>query len=539
MTQVCFKCMKSNGSILSRNGASKLYCADCFSEFCVKTLKNGLFVHCGLPSSEPIAVGVSGGYNSMFLLYQLGVLRVMGTVRGGEGRTEFVFLPFHLCEEELVCPFPSSRSSISSCSGSSNAGAPVEELPQRTSLGIRSVVDSAPEFSSLRAKRQHSFQEYLKEHFQLIQKTILEQLEKWEWASQPLFSQDHDEQSLKVFRFSDFFSKDQMDFLHAVLHDSSMSHDCREELYYRVREGALRAAAHRLSEEWKTRNAGGSPKDVLDIPASTPMNASSLSQWVHYMSGENAVRCCVSALHSVVTGGGGCSLLQHAGFCSFFHHVRQMRPLRMLLSNEIVFFNRLHHIEAFYTPTLSTGISFSSVRRVLEGFTYEMMATHRTILFNVLTVVSHLDPKRLFPVSSGSLEGENGVDLKKKKHMVFSKVASRHKYLSMSKPPQLQYTWDSPSITSLQEKMCFMCGCPIHSEAVVSISETKEVPTYLTGQTETTAKAEDGEELCTESGLVCCIPCRECINSTFYCRKGATTWSSSSWIEICRTFLES
>lgn len=530
MAQVCFKCKVGTGTFLSRNGVSKLYCSDCFSDFCVKTFKNSLFGHCGLSSNEPIAVAVSGGINSMFLLYQLGVLRVMGTIRGGEGRTEFIFLPFHLCEEELVL---ASTSPVAFSAGTNISGdMPLEEGLFSTFSSTRGAGDSSPKRFSPSAKRQATFFEHLRVQFQLLPLSILKQMEKWEWASQPLFPQQRNEPPLKVFNYSDFFSEDQMEFLCTVLHHRNISHDCREELYYRVRESVLRAAAHRLSCDWKKKKE--TLPDSHDM-ASGILSFNRVSQWVHYISGENAVRCCVNALNSVVTGGGGCSLLQQAGFCSFFHHVRQMRPLRMLLPNEVVLFCRLHHLEGLYTPTLSTGMSVSSVRRVLEGFTYELMSVHRTILFNVLTVVSHLDAERLFPLSSRSLDSEKGVDAHKKKHMVFSKVMSRHEYLSKNDPPQLPFRGGAGSVAD-EEKMCFMCGCPIHSGAAANVSEGKQSSAVVGEQEHEEDQYGDSREAGKRTDLVCCIPCRECINSTFYSKRNIAPLSS--WIEICKSILQ-
>lgn len=531
MSQRCFKCSEASGSIPSRNGVSKLYCVDCFSEFCVKALKNSLFTHCGLPSDEPVAVGVSGGINSMFLLYQLGILRVMGSMRGGEGRTTFFFLPFHLCEEELVLPVTSSPPSVSSSCTSSSNSSPFEQLIQSRSSATDSSTRLSLSSLPLQFKQQNSLLDHLKNQFQLLQTSILQQMERWEWSNQPLFSHQQGAETLKLFCYSDFFSEAEMNFLRAVLHSSHISHNCREELYFRVREGVLRAAACRMSSDWKNSH----PQSVTTAEA-VPLHSTGMSQWVHYLSGDNALRCSVNALHSIVSGGGGCNLVQRAGFCSFFYHVRQMRPLRMLLSKEIFFFNRIHGIEGLYTPTLSTGSSLSSVRRVLDEFIHEMVSSHQTIVFNVLSAVSHLDTERLFPLSSDSLDGQKESDMPQKKRAVFGKVVARHEYLIKNRPPHLLSFWDSPSSSSTEEKMCFMCGCPIYCAEAVRVAESEAISGSGVNE-ENEQELNQNDAKSTEmSCLVCCIPCRECLNSTFYSKRGVGSLSMAPWIDICKNY---
>lgn len=532
MSQRCFKCSEASGSIPSRNGLSKLYCVDCFSEFCVKTMKNSLFTHCGLPSDEPIPVGVSGGMNSMFLLYQLGILRIMGSMRGGEGHTTFLFLPFHLCEEELVLPLSSSLPLTSYSSTSSSNFSPLEQLRQSRSLATDNSTRLSSTSLPLQSKQESSLLEHLKDQFRLLKTTISQQMQRWEWGNQPLFSHKQDEETLKLFCYSDFFSEAEIDFLRAVLHSSHISHNCREELYFRVKEGVLRAAACRMTSDWK-KNHPQSVTRSEGVPQLSPC----MSHWVHYLSGDNALRCSVNALHSIVSGGGGCNLVQRAGFCSFFYHVRQMRPLRMLLSKEVFFFNRMHGIEGLYTPTLSTGSSLPSVRRVLDEFIHEMVSSHQTIVFNVLSVVSHLDTERLFPFSSDSLGSQNEADKSQKKRALFGKVASRHEYLIKNSPPHLLPFWNSPSPSPTEEKMCFMCGCPIYRAEAVPLAENDII-------SETEVNQECGHELSQndsksreESCLVCCIPCRECLNSTFYSKRSVGPTSLAPWLGICKNYV--
>lgn len=104
----CFKCHKASGCVPSRDGISKLYCNDCFALYCTKLVRDGLFMHCQVASSEPIAVAVSGGLASMFLLHQLGMLRLQQRHQRKDAANnvatidELNLLPFHLNEHELL-----------------------------------------------------------------------------------------------------------------------------------------------------------------------------------------------------------------------------------------------------------------------------------------------------------------------------------------------------------------------------------------------------------------------------------------------------
>eukprot|EP00796_Vickermania_ingenoplastis_P004289 gene4289-3105_t len=422
---LCFKCKGSTGSIPSRDGGSKLYCINCFVGFCSRTMKDTLFGPCALPCEEPIVVGVSGGPNSLFLLHQLGILRAQGALRGGGGATRFFFLPFHLREDELILP-------------------PLRVSPPNTRKETL--------WEATRVK--------LSQQFEVLQQQLEQHVYEWSWASAALFERD----AITVFRYSDFFTPTEMQFLLSVLHHPHISLTSREMLYARVKEKILVLAARRVREKWDGQ------------PECSHSGACS-SQWLHLVLGDNAVKCCITALQTVVTGGGGCALLHHASFRGYAHQAVHLRPMRMLLPREVLLYNRVHGITGGYTPALRTGTSLASIHSVLEEFVYRSTVTHRTVLFNVLTVVTRLDAQKLAPTTSGVLDCTKGVEHMEKKHMVFSKAMHHHHYLITHAPPILK---------GCGEHLCFCCGCPVSF---------------------CTPNAADARHLC--------VPCRDCINDTF------------------------
>lgn len=116
---LCFKCHKTTGRVASRDGVTKLYCNDCFALYCIKLVRDGLFMHCQVASNEPIAVAVSGGPASMFLLHQLGMLRLQQRHQRKDAANnvatldELILLPFHLNEHELlVQPLTSGKKTV-------------------------------------------------------------------------------------------------------------------------------------------------------------------------------------------------------------------------------------------------------------------------------------------------------------------------------------------------------------------------------------------------------------------------------------------
>lgn len=515
----CFKCKKNTGSVPSRDGAAKLYCTDCFSEFCTKTFRDTLFGSCAFPSDEPIAVGVSGGPNSLFLLYQLGVLRCQGMLRGGEGRTSFLLLPFHLREDELVippmCPL-------------------IEEGVERTARNNAWRTWNG----AARQERMASFTEVLERQFEVVQNEVERNVGAWEWANVRLFEPG----ALRIFRYSDFFTPEELIFLKSILHHPHVSLTCREELYTRIRHNILMSAAKRLCSEWAFQQE----QDLRQSGRGATHQQAS-SSWMHFISGENAVRCCINALHSLVVGGGASRMLQQAGFRSFSHRVVGMRPLRMLLPKEIVLFNRLQGMGISYTPALSTGTSLPSFYRVLETFVYQTTVNHRTIIFNVLTIVSRLNADALFPVTASVLDSQKGIETMDKKRMVFSKAAYRHAFLQENPAPRISYsssalldTQDSNVVNAHAEianKDSLLTSGPLCSMGAAPVSTVnhddhqQEVLCFVCGVPFSISDGDNRNEL--RSPMVndvthspsnmLCLSCRECINDTF-----AAKWELSA-----------
>lgn len=446
----CFKCKASSASIPSRDGVSKMYCVDCFTFFCSKLFRDTLFSQCALPSDEVIAVGVSGGIHSMFLLHQLGILKNEGLSRGGEGHTKLLFFPFHLREDELIQP--SSDSGHTTVSSSSS-----RHLSQFASL-------------------QHR---------------ITDQAYQWKWSSEALYAPG----TIRIFTYKDFYSPSEISFLRGLLH-SSLSLTCREELYHRIRQSTFTAAVNRITAEYQSAEG----------PSRAP------SPWLHFLTGSGALRCGVEALYSlVVAGGGGAAMVQSSGFRSYLHNVVHLRPLRMLLPKEILFYNRIWGIGGSYTPSLSTGTSSPSFKRVLETFLYESLTTHRAVLFNVLSVTTKVDLVALgLPLTAAVLNPSNGVELMNKKRMVFARAKHHHHYLSSHPPPVLEGTRpderEGDGSHEGKEKMCVVCGIPISS-----------APSLLSAQVQTAA-------------YVVCVSCRECINEVFLVKNDVT--SLEHWMSV-------
>ncbi|CAG9571011.1 conserved hypothetical protein [Leishmania major strain Friedlin] len=173
MTQ-CFKCKQAIGTVVSRDGPTKLYCPDCFLAYCAGAVRENAFQQCRVPSDTPLAVAVSGGPNSMMLLRELGQLRYktrdqirrqhltpqrQAPAQGGKSRStptsspparstplasSLILLPFHLCEDELVLPLPPPLSSSTSSPSSLHAISGRHEAVNR----VRSAMEE--QFATLR-----------------------------------------------------------------------------------------------------------------------------------------------------------------------------------------------------------------------------------------------------------------------------------------------------------------------------------------------------------------------------------------------------
>ncbi|CCW66813.1 unnamed protein product [Phytomonas sp. Hart1] len=357
-----------------------MYCDHCFTEFCTKTTRDQLFSHCYLPCEEPVVVGVSGGPHSLFLLHQLGILRKQGELRQGAGAVNFELLPFHLREDELVLP-PLQASS------------------------------SPAESSKDDAQKVNPFASETTEHVQQLRDTLLRQFDQlealvrgmegeWEYANCPLFSPDE----IQIYSYSDFLRPQELQMLRGCLHHPRLPLTPREELYERVRQRVLNLATRKRTAQWraakaekerenKERNllfssslAESSPEANGVIESSKPSPS-----WHHLAVGDGVPRCCIAALKVIVQGGTGEQIAHQSSSRGYMADIVVLRPLRALLTKEIIFYNRLHGIACGYTPALCTATSLPSLHRVLEQFVHSLVSNYWTSAFNVLNTVKKIE----------------------------------------------------------------------------------------------------------------------------------------------------
>lgn len=348
LTAPCFKCKKDFGSITSRDGPSMLYCVDCFTEFISKNVRDHLFSQCYLPCDTPVAMGVSGGNHSLLLLHLLGIIRLQGQLRQGAGRVSFVILPFHLREDDLVSPPPPSG------------------------------VSSSPPRQAVECIRD-SFTEQLG----LLECHARQQPCTWQYASSALYTPEE----VVVFRYSDFLSADDLTALRMLIHHPRKSLTEREEVYDRVKRSVLALAARRVTAQWVETHPR--PSTGVTSPYNFPqLQEGSEHGWVHLLLGDGSVNCAVSALHAIVSRGGGDHFCLRSAARGYEHQVVTMRPLRTLLPKEVVLYNRIHGVIGSYTPVLSTGTTLRSMHTVLESFVLTTMQSYRTSIFNILNMVS-------------------------------------------------------------------------------------------------------------------------------------------------------
>jgi tRNA(Ile)-lysidine synthase TilS/MesJ len=99
---LCFKCSGAPAVVASREGRSKSLCAACHVDFVIRNSRDALFRESFVPVDTFVAIGVSGGVNSMALAHLLGVLRQQNLQRGGNGKIVFDFHLVHIDESELL-----------------------------------------------------------------------------------------------------------------------------------------------------------------------------------------------------------------------------------------------------------------------------------------------------------------------------------------------------------------------------------------------------------------------------------------------------
>ncbi|RNF04544.1 cytoplasmic tRNA 2-thiolation protein 2 [Trypanosoma rangeli] len=408
---LCFKCGRSQGVASSRDGAKKPYCAECFVEFCTRHIRDNLFKHCGVPCEVPLVVAVSGGPGSMALLHQLGVLRMQNRMRPKRGQITFTFIPLHLREDELVVPLLSDDAE-------SHVGGPQQ-------VELRRIADA------------------MTGQFEKLEKMIRTQCVQWEFGSVPLFTTDE----VCVVRYSDYLSPSEMRVFRAALHHPRLPLTQREFLYGRLRQRVLTAATIECISRWHQA------RDLLNVG------------WYHILTGENALRCCVTTFRELMSGNGE-NFVHHCGHRGFVSQCLVLRPLRSLLPRELVLYCHTQGIWAGYSPSLSTKTSLRSMNRTLELFFNNMLQTYHTSVFNVLNTVNKLHIETAPELTS--VELQIGVSPQQTKRVIPGKTAQHHyEQLQMKQLPH--YSWfgrndGMPSSSENDDRshhLCLLCGCTI------------------------------------------------------------------------------
>lgn len=452
----CFKCKDAIGTIASRDGAAKPYCVECFQNFCDRTVRENLLQHCSLPSDTPIAVAVSGGPNSMMLLHQLGILRAKSLQRGGNGAIHYHFLPFHLCEKELIVP-PRPSSLVVAAVASAESDAPFR--------GIDSICAT------------------MTEQFNVMERCATKQPHRWVYTSAPARGKGvatsvplFRDGEVRCFRYGDFLSQDYIAELRQVLHHRRLSLTDREEVYARVKQQVLCRASARLIHAFSSATTHSSDG------ATTPPAGG----WVHMMMGSNAARCAAAALHGLVMGGGGEVVVHSSAFRGYLHQTVVLRPMRTVLPKEAVLYARQYGIATGYTPSLSTGTALRSVSLVLEDFVYTILVSYRTMIFNVLNTVERLEvhPQAMecllrndIPEETAGASLQQGGQRQGKRRPLQGRSAQQlAERLRVTAPPSTTYT-HTVATTSPSEPpaasapssvaavttavLCLGCGCPL------------------------------------------------------------------------------
>ncbi|KAG5505274.1 hypothetical protein JIQ42_07481 [Leishmania sp. Namibia] len=313
-----------------------------------------------------------------------------------------------------------------------------------------------------------------------------------------------DEAEMRLFYYSDFLSGAYLSEVRHALHASRLSLSDREALYARVRQQTLCRAAQRLCMEYRQRAAAAAvigettgeevtrrsdeahclgERERLDGRSS--LRGTSWETWSHLLLGSNAARCAIAALEALVTGASGEGVVHGAGFRGFTHEVVCLRPLRTILPKETVLYTRLCGILGSYTPALRTSTATRSIHRTLEQFVLTMMASYRTMIFNVLNTVQRLEvhPASMqefvrgtckFPVfqahekhggSAAAAAGRSQLAAKTSTKALPSRTAQQNRDdLRLAAP--LHVHRDLHGVTSKEADitstiaMCCVCGCP-------------------------------------------------------------------------------
>ncbi|KAG5509563.1 hypothetical protein JKF63_06268 [Porcisia hertigi] len=444
----CFKCKQGMGTVVSRDGPSKLYCPDCFLAYCAGAVRENIFQRCLVPSDTPLAVAVSGGPNSMLLLHELGQLRCKAheqqqqrvqhwqACEPGRQTSETVsstvqtlsvssllLLPFHLCEDELVLPPPPSSSpsttvSLHESRGRHEAIERVRSTMMEQFTTLRKYVQQQPprwiyydEASNGRKKAKKKRKRSVTAEMGMEMGPDANQVGDAlpEASPSQRLEQRHakrggetaarmfGEAEVRLFQYSDFLPESYLSELRHALHASRLPLCDREALYARVRQQTLCRAAQRLCEEHLQREAAAAvagrtaDEKVTHRDEHALLPDASSKTWSHLLLGSNAVRCATAALEALVTGSSGEGVVHGAGFRGYTHEVVCLRPLRTMLPKETVMYTRLCGILCGYTPALCTGTAASSVHRTVEKFVLTMMTSYRTMIFNVLNTVQRLE----------------------------------------------------------------------------------------------------------------------------------------------------
>ncbi|KAH8611484.1 hypothetical protein ERJ75_000999000 [Trypanosoma vivax] len=430
---LCFKCKAEHAVVCSRDGPGKPYCCRCFTDFCTRLIRDSLFRSCGLPCNEPMVVAVSGGHSSMMMLHQLGLLRMQNRLRPGDGYVAFELIPLHLQEVELIAP--SLEEPQEPCVSSTKDG----------THGQGSV--SGAGNTELRRAASGVI-----EQFEMLEELVRTHCTRWEFASVPLFTPDE----IIVVRYSDYLSPTELRAFRLALHHPRLSLTSRELLHTRIRGRVLAIACVDMINRWKRARqvANG---------------------WHHMITGENALRCCVTALRELMSGGSGGNVVHHSGHRGLVGQCVVMRPLRTLLPRELVIYCSLHGIANGYTPTLGTYTNIRSINRTLEAFFNSMMTSYRTSIFNVLNTVMKLDvgaaaelldvdlhAPTTTTVGDGVLPSARGQQQNHKqlKRVIPGKMAQHHfEQLKRKDPPRHRWGGEATEFLQPDEYLCLVCGC--------------------------------------------------------------------------------
>ncbi|KAG5484039.1 hypothetical protein LSCM1_05893 [Leishmania martiniquensis] len=312
----------------------------------------------------------------------------------------------------------------------------------------------------------------------------------------------YDAGEVRLFYYSDFLGEAYRSEVRHALHASRLPLSDREALYARVRQQTLCRAAHRLCTEYLLRASGaavvGGPahEEVMSRSDEAQCSAehepfeerasvrhANLEMWPHLVLGSNAVRCATAALDALVTGASGEGVVHGSGFRGYTHEVVCLRPLRTMLPKETIMYTRLCGILGSYTPALRTSTTTRSIHRTLEQFVLTMMASYRTMIFNVLNTVQRLEvhPAAMQEVVRGTSKssasqahekrdgsaavGSSQLGAKTTKKPLPSGAAQQNRDDLLLEAP-LHVHRDLHTVTSQEVDikgsivMCCVCGCP-------------------------------------------------------------------------------